>query len=219
MQVRFGQFVFNSETREVRSSLGPVRLSPKAFQLLEALLEQRPKALSKSDLHTLLWPKTFVVEANLANLVAEIRAGLGDSPRRPRFIRTVQRFGYAFSGETDPSPDREPKPRQGTTTLRLVMGKRSIPLAEGDSILGRSSEATIQLDSTTVSREHARISVRGTEATLEDLGSKNGTFAGEARVEGATRLRDGDQIRLGQLRLVFRADPDRLSTRSRSRSR
>jgi len=217
MQVRFGPFAFDSETREVRRGNGQVHLSPKAFQLLEALLERRPKALSKSDLNARLWPKTFVVETNLANLVSEIRAVLGDKPRRPRFVRTVHGFGYAFCGETDPAAEVRPQPAPRQVALRLLVGGRTIRLDEGENILGRSSEAKVHLDSTTVSRHHARISVRRGEATLEDLGSKNGTFAGENRVEGSTRLRDGDEIRLGEVRLVFRADSDRESTRTRSR--
>ena len=73
-----------------------VHLSPKAFDLLSILVSHRPKALSKSDLQERLWPGTFVVEKNLANLVSEIRDAIGDDPSNPRFIRTVHRFGYAF---------------------------------------------------------------------------------------------------------------------------
>ena len=101
MPFRFGEFVLDSDTREVHRGREPVHLSPKAFQLLEALVESRPKALSKAALHDRLWPKTFVVEANLANLVGEIRAALGEDPRRPRFVRTVHGFGYAFRGAPD----------------------------------------------------------------------------------------------------------------------
>ena len=55
-------------------------LSPKAFDLLSILVADRPKAISKSDLQERLWPATFVVEKNLANLVGEIRDALGDDP-------------------------------------------------------------------------------------------------------------------------------------------
>ena len=67
---------------------------------------ERPKALSKADLQERLWPGTFVAEANLSNLVAEIRAALNDPARAPKFVRTAHRFGYAFCGDavslTDP---------------------------------------------------------------------------------------------------------------------
>ena len=74
----------------------PVSLSPKAFQLLGLLVNSHDKAFSKAELQDLLWPGTFVVEKNLTNLVSEIREAIGDNPVRPRFIRTVHRFGYAF---------------------------------------------------------------------------------------------------------------------------
>ena len=75
-----------------------MRLSGKAFQLLEVLLDARPNPVAKEDLFARLWPDTFVSEANLASLVKEIRAAIGDDARNPRFVRTAHRFGYAFSG-------------------------------------------------------------------------------------------------------------------------
>ena len=73
MQVRFGTFVLDPDTRELLNAGQPVPLSPKAFELLSILVADRPKAISKSDLQERLWPATFVVENNIANLVSEIR--------------------------------------------------------------------------------------------------------------------------------------------------
>ena len=55
--------------------------------------------------HARLWANTFVEDANLPNLVAELRAQLGDEAKSPQIIRTVQRFGYAFVGAEEPLPD------------------------------------------------------------------------------------------------------------------
>jgi TolB-like protein/DNA-binding winged helix-turn-helix (wHTH) protein/Tfp pilus assembly protein PilF len=96
MQVSFGEFVLDFDSRELRRGPEPVRLSPKALQLLQVLVSERPKALSKADLQDRLWPDTFVVEKNLPNLISEIREALGEDPLGPRFIRTVPRYGYAF---------------------------------------------------------------------------------------------------------------------------
>ena len=96
MQVRFGPFLLDSESRELLRDSSRVLLSPKAFDLLCILVAGRPKAISKRELQERLWPATFVVEKNLANLVSEIRDAIGDDPSDPRFIRTVPRFGYAF---------------------------------------------------------------------------------------------------------------------------
>ena len=87
-RVSFGLFVLDGGTRELRRGQEPLHLTPKAFDLLSTLIEQRPRAVSKAALYERLWPNTFVDEANLAILVAEIRAALGDSARKPAFIRT-----------------------------------------------------------------------------------------------------------------------------------
>ena len=108
----FGDFLLDLDTHELVRAGTPVSLSPKAFQLLGILVENHPKALSKTELQDRLWPGTFVVEKNLTNLVSEIREALGDDPAHPRFIRTVHRFGYAFreapapSCANDVTPDR-----------------------------------------------------------------------------------------------------------------
>jgi non-specific serine/threonine protein kinase len=92
----FGDFVLDLDTHALVRAGTPVSLSPKAWQLLGILVENRPRALSRVELQDRLWPGTFVVEKNLTNLVSEIREALGDDPVHPRFVRTVHRFGYAF---------------------------------------------------------------------------------------------------------------------------
>ncbi len=98
MKVLFGDCTFDSGARTLVRGSELVRLSGKAFQLLDLLLTARPKPIEKSELFARLWPDTFVSEANLASLVKEIRAAIGDDARAPRFVRTVHRYGYAFSG-------------------------------------------------------------------------------------------------------------------------
>jgi len=59
------------------------------------------------------------------------------------------------------------------------------------------------VEDTSVSRHHARIVIEGVSVHIEDLGSKNGTFVGDRRVEAGTLLRHGDAIRLGKVCLLF----------------
>lgn len=86
----------------------------------------------------------------------------------------------------------------------MLWESRTIALREGDNIVGRDAGAAVRVDSSTVSRQHARIRVSGATATVEDLGSKNGTFVGERRIESPTPLEDGDEIRVGSARMTFR---------------
>jgi predicted ATPase/DNA-binding winged helix-turn-helix (wHTH) protein len=95
-QYRFGEFVLDSDTRQLLRAFEPRHVSPKAFHLLEVLVSSRPRVWSKRELQDLLWPDTTVVEANLPNLVAEVRAALQDDPQQPRYVRTVHRYGYGF---------------------------------------------------------------------------------------------------------------------------
>ena len=201
MRFAFGSFVLDTDTRQLLLNNRDVHLEPRGFELLTALLLERPKVMSKADLLHRLWPDTFVAEANLSNLVAQVRAALGDKARAPRFIRTAHGFGYAFCGETRVL-------RSSATSSRGVpcwieWGRRRFPLEAGENVIGRDSDVDIQLDASTISRRHACIAVSPVAVTLEDLGSKNGTFRGDDRIESAVPLTDGDTVRLGSLVITF----------------
>src|SRR4029077_6127512 len=94
VRARFAQFTIDSETRQLLSPGGEVHLSPKAFDLLYGLIESRPKVVDKADLHSRIWPNTYVVDANLNILIGEIRRAIGDSARNPKFVRTVHGVGF-----------------------------------------------------------------------------------------------------------------------------
>ena len=204
MRVGFGDCVFDSETREVFRGGRPVALSPKAFALLEMLIANRPKAVSKKEIHERLWPATFVTEANLANLVTEIRAALGDEARQPKIVRTVQRFGYAFAAEAAAAPQKTPALASGPFLCRLVWGPREIVLDPGENLIGRDHESVVWIDDASVSRRHARILVDESGAAVEDLGSKNGTLLRGRRIQKPARLADRDTIKIGPASMVFR---------------
>jgi DNA-binding winged helix-turn-helix (wHTH) protein len=203
MTFRFADFIVDGRTRRLLRGEQEMHLSPKAFDLLTMLLENRAQAMSKADLQQKLWPSTYVLETNLAGLVAEIRHALEDSAETPRFIRTMHRFGYWFIGEVseDGLPASAPPPG---VRYWLMWETRQIPLSPGVNILGRGQDAEVWIDAPGVSRHHARISVKGADATVEDLGSKNGTYLRGRRVTAPSPLCDGDQIRLGSVVITFR---------------
>jgi DNA-binding winged helix-turn-helix (wHTH) protein len=200
---RFGDFTLDPDTRQLLLHGGEVHLSPKAFDLLAVLVEHRARAVSKAELQQRLWPSTFVEETNLASLVAESRRALRDTAANPKFLRTVYGYGYQFVGVVTASTvaafSGESQPR-----LWLMFERSQVPLMEGANIIGRGTDAAIQLDSPGVSRHHARILVAGGDATLEDLGSKNGTDLNGKRITTPRRLSDGDEIQLGAIVLTFR---------------
>src|SRR5436309_14380898 len=114
MPIHFGDFTLDESRRQVVRGDEPLRLSPKAFQLLSILIERSPQAIAKTDLQERLWPETFVTEGNLDGLVAELRQALGDDAKEPRFIRTLYGFGYSFAARTsETSADRPRQVRWG----------------------------------------------------------------------------------------------------------
>lgn len=222
MKVRLGECVLDLGRREVRRAGEAVHLTPKAFQLLELLAERRPDAVAKDEIRERLWPDTFVSGVNLATLVFEVRQAVGDDSRRPRYVRTVRGFGYALCAE-GPAPDLADPVTVPGPCCRLVGERREIDLRDGENVIGRTREAVVWIASPKVSRHHARIVVAGASATVEDLGSKNGTYVGERSIDRPTVLADGDSIRVGDARFVFRvlsadatdSDPMRLARRGR----
>jgi pSer/pThr/pTyr-binding forkhead associated (FHA) protein len=86
----------------------------------------------------------------------------------------------------------------------LVWNGHRLPLSRGDNTLGRDGSCDVFFDAATVSRRHALIVVTDAGATLEDLGSHNGTFLNGAIVTTAEQLADGDEIRLGSVPVIYR---------------
>jgi DNA-binding winged helix-turn-helix (wHTH) protein len=206
VRTRFGECVLDSDTRELLLRGAPVHLSPKGLQFLELLLENRPRAISKTEIHEKLWPGTFVSDGTLTSLLAEVRSAIEDEAHEPQFVRTLHRFGYAFSGAAEEvRPPR--RVRAPPVAYRLFWGPREIALEEGETVLGRDPDATAFIDHTSVSRHHARIAIAGDRVTVEDLQSKNGTFLAGRKLDAPAPLTDGDELKLGSVSLKFRVFP------------
>jgi len=214
MSLCFGDFELDQERRLLLRAGEPVPLEPKAYELLSLLVERRPRVLSRAQIRDVVWAGTFISESTLNQAVNTIRRALRDDAREPRFVRTAPGFGYAFCGEVRDTAAERPRARAAVQP-RLVWGDRILALAEGDNVLGRDEEAAVCLDAASVSRHHARIRVEGPCATLEDLGSKNGTLLNGEPVHGTRDLADGDAIRLGEVQLLFRCLPFGGSTATR----
>jgi DNA-binding winged helix-turn-helix (wHTH) protein len=218
MRVVFGECEFDSGQRVVCRHGRVIPLSPKALQLLELLVDRRPEAVAKTEILERLWPGTFVTDASLHNLVTEVRAALGDSPQARRYIRTVPRYGYAFQADARPAPARATA-GLASSGPRLVSRRREWSLSEGANLVGRDRDCAVRIDSATLSRRHARIIVTGTGATIEDLGSKNGTLVNGHPVEHRVALEENDEIQLGSVAVTYRVQDTLPSTLTRGDKR
>jgi DNA-binding winged helix-turn-helix (wHTH) protein len=206
--IAFGEFVFDPTVRLLVRRRTPVHLTPKAMELLALLADRRPRPVPKEEIHERIWPGIFVSDASLTALVFDLRTALGESAREPRYIRTVHGFGYAFVPEGGVE-------LTARANCRLIVEGRIIQLANGENMVGRSVECTVRLDSTDVSRRHARILVNNDTATLEDLGSTNGTFINGKRLASPVPLLDGMTVTFGSVETIFRSSPEEPPTEVR----
>ncbi|HEV7732273.1 MAG TPA: AAA family ATPase, partial [Candidatus Binatia bacterium] len=96
MMLHFDRFRLDRANQRLEDASGPIRLNPKAFDVLRVLLEHAGRLVSKDQLLEEVWPDTHVADGVLKVSMAEIRRALGDSAAAPRFIETVHRRGYRF---------------------------------------------------------------------------------------------------------------------------
>ena len=103
-------------------------------------------------------------------------------------------------------PEQPPSSGAQQGTLTLLAGQdvgAIVELSEERSLIGRSTEATLRLDSEGVSRAHACILRKGKTYTIQDLGSTNGTYVDGLRIDRPVTLRDGIRIQIGTTLMRF----------------
>jgi DNA-binding winged helix-turn-helix (wHTH) protein len=203
--VRFGIFEVDLETGELRRKGLKVRLQEQPFQVLRMLLERPGELVRREDLRQRLWPEVLFAdfEPGLNKAVHKVRLALGDSADNPRFVETLAGRGYRFIATLEGN---------GRVPFRVTWDGHTIPLSEGCNTIGREHDSTICINLASISRRHARIHVSGEKATLEDLGSKNGTLLKGRRIHSLSPLADGDEIRVGSVRLLFEGGSGRSAT-------
>lgn len=203
MHVRFADCDLDTDARQLVRGGHEIHLSPKAFELLKLLVEQRPRALSKQELLDKIWPGVFVSDASLARAASEIRDAIDDHSRSDGFLQTVHGFGYRFASAGVVTLPASAEHADGPACW-LVGRDCEFRVGDGDHLLGREPGVPIRLDSPKVSRHHARLVIAGRAASIEDLGSKNGTFVRGVRIGERTQLHAGDDIQIGPIKLIFR---------------
>lgn len=199
----FDDYSLDCAAGELRRGTTSVELRPKVYELLLFLVENRGRLVPKEELFEAIWGEVHVTDGSLNRTITDLRHALNDDPRRPRLIETVARRGYRFIGSVTEVAASIPS---ALSEFALVTDSRVYTLRFGENIIGRTPECHVQIIGPSVSRRHARIVVAGQSATLEDLGSLNGTFISDVRVTASASLSDGDEVRIGKERLRLIAD-------------
>src|SRR5215470_13026508 len=112
----FGPFRLDAAEHLLLRDGESVQLTPKAFDLLQALVERHGRLLEKEELLKRVWPDTFVEEANLASNISLVRKALGEGENGHRYIETIPKRGYRF-----------------VASVREIVGEDEIPDQEGQS--------------------------------------------------------------------------------------
>ena len=207
---RVGDWTVEPSRNRVTRGDEATQLEAKVMDVLVCLAERAGEVLPRDVIVDTVWATEFIAANTLTHAIAVIRRALGDDPRSPEFIETIPKRGYRLIAPVRFDPPVGPRPGPTIPRFKLLVEGRARLLHDGDHVIGRVVEADIQVDVPGVSRRHARLTIRGDEAVVDDLGSKNGTFVGEQRVVGPTGVESGAEIRLGRqsarLRLVLLED-------------
>ena len=110
MRVRFNDFVLDTDRRELLRNDQPLQVAGKALQLLQILIENRPKAVAQQELYDQIWPGTFVEEGNLTQHVFTLRKALGTQTNGEHYVQTASRRGYCFEADVRESTDTAAPP-------------------------------------------------------------------------------------------------------------
>jgi DNA-binding winged helix-turn-helix (wHTH) protein len=173
-------------------------IRPRAMGVLECLAEARGAVVTRQRITDRVWRTEYVTTNALTHVVAELRTSLGDDADRPMFIETIPRRGYRLVAPVSfPGEPKSAAPGEASIVTLLAEDGAVIELQAGANLIGRASDAAIRIDTSEVSRRHAVITVDGPLATIEDLGSKNGTFLRGRRLDAPARLADADEITIG----------------------
>src|SRR3984885_16277973 len=126
--LEFGPFQLDPEKRLLLRDQQLIPLSPKAFDLVLALVSRSGQVVMKDDLMKLLWPDTFVEESNLGQHVFQLRKALGERAQDHSYIVTVPGRGYRFAQKvrTVPEEDQAHQGEEQKSDEQIVVATRSL---------------------------------------------------------------------------------------------
>lgn len=104
MRFVFEDYAFDTDRRELRRGAEIVSVTPQAFDLLDYLIRNRERVVSKDDLIDAIWNGRSVSDAALTTRLNAARSAVGDSGHQQRLIKTLPRKGFRFVGHVLEAP-------------------------------------------------------------------------------------------------------------------
>ena len=101
----FEDYAFDTDRRELRRGTDAIPVAPQVFDLLDYLIRNRERVVSKDDLINAVWNGRIVSDAALTTRLNAARSAIGDTGERQRLIKTLPRKGFRFVGTVE-EPER-----------------------------------------------------------------------------------------------------------------
>jgi len=131
MRYFFADYVLDTDRRELRRSADLVAVTPQAFDLLDFLIRNRHRVVSKDDLIAAIWRRRVVSDSALTTRINAARNAIGDSARQQRVIKTLPRRGFRFIG---PVQEEQESGQAADANTSSGAGRHATPLPKGPSI-------------------------------------------------------------------------------------
>jgi DNA-binding winged helix-turn-helix (wHTH) protein len=136
---RFEDYSLDAERRELRCGHDLIAIEPQVFDLLQYLIANRGRVVSKDDLIAAVWNGRIVSDSTLTTRINAARCAVGDSGIRQRLIRTFSRKGIRFIGEVV-----EEMPAEDRRTGELARRSQGVDKASSSHVVSSASEAREQ---------------------------------------------------------------------------
>jgi TolB-like protein/Flp pilus assembly protein TadD len=133
----FEAYAFDTDRRELHRGTDIVSVAPQVFDLLDYLIRNRQRVVSKDDIINAVWNGRAVSDAALTTRLNAVRSAIGDSGEEQRLIRTLPRKGFRFVGEVREAQDAAgAKPDDAPQSAPAVADKPSIAVLPFENMSG-----------------------------------------------------------------------------------
>jgi TolB-like protein/Flp pilus assembly protein TadD len=198
----FEDYAFDPDRRELYRGADVVRIAPQVFDLLDYLLRNRERVVSKDDLINAVWNGRSVSDAALTTRLNVARSAIGDSGEKQRLIKTLPRKGFRFVGQVQEAREvAGPNPGDTPESAPAVPDKPSIavlPFANmsGDPEQEYFADGMVEEITTALSRfkwlfviaRNSSFTFKGKAVDIKEVGHRLGV---RYVLEGAVRKASG----------------------------
>ena len=206
----FEHYAFDTDRRELRRGPDVVSTTPQVFDLLDYLIRNRERVVSKDDLIKAIWNGRSVSDAALTTRLNAARGAIGDSGEEQRFIKTLPRKGFRFVGQVREAREvAGPNPGDAPENALALPDKPSIAVLPFENMSGNSEQeyfadgmveeiitALSRFKSLFVIARNSSFTFKGRAVDIKEVGRRLGV---RYVLEGAVRKASGRVRITGQL--------------------